>query len=109
VREVVRLAGFRITSETGSALVAVGGDASFYVWTTESTVAEILEAGPHWKRLSTTADTPVYGEARLWRFWGAQGFIFWLKQGPTATAVLPRPIDLRPLIEASKTVRPPPP
>ncbi len=103
------LAGYRITTETGSALVAANDDTSFYVWTTENAAAEAAEEAPDWHRLATVDGTAVYGDGRLWRFWSAQGFTFWIKQGPSATDVLPDPADLRPLIEASKNVHPPPP
>lgn len=107
MREILRLAGYRITTETGSALVAANDETSFYVWTTGNAAEEVVQQEPHWQRLATIAGTSVYGDRRVWRFWSAQGFIFWIAQGPTATAVLPSPVDLQPLIEASKRVRPP--
>lgn len=108
VREIVGAAGYRVMQETGSALVAANDELSFYIWTTENAAEVMAEPGP-WKRLTTIAGTPVYGDERLWRFWSAHGFIFWIKQGPTATAALPTPADLQPLIAASREVRPPPP
>ena len=43
----------------------------------------------------------VYGDRDLWRFWVAQGFIFWVKSGPSDGSVLPAPGRLAPVIDAS--------
>jgi hypothetical protein len=50
----------------------------------------------------------VYGDERLWRFWSAQGFVFWVKQGPTDRSVLPDGEELATLIRESLRLRPPP-
>lgn len=108
VRKIVAAGGYRVTQETGSALVAANDEVTFYIWTNEN-AAQVLAEPDTWQRLTTIAGTPVYGDERLFRFWSAQGFIFWVKQGPTATAAPPSPTDLQPLIAASQKVRPPPP
>lgn len=108
MRDVVSRAGYRVTTQTGSAFVASDGRTSFYVWTTEGD-AEVAGAQDGWQSLTAVAGTPVYGDEDLWRFWSAQGFIFWVKQGPTPTATLPSPSDLRSLIAASHELPPPPP
>jgi hypothetical protein len=88
--------------------VAANDDVTFSIWTTEN-AADVLAEPGRWRRLTTIAGAPVYGDERLWRFWSAQGFIFWVKQGPTATAAVPTPADLQPLIAASQELPPPPP
>jgi hypothetical protein len=50
----------------------------------------------------------VYGDDDLWRFWEAQGFVFWVQEGPRADSVVPSPAELGRLLEASATERAPP-
>ena len=102
-REVVRRAGFRVVGETGSAFVAARGDLEFMIWTTPRPAEAIFEQEGT-GRLALVAGTPVHGDERLWRFWTAQGFVFWIKQGPTETSALPSPHDLEAMIEESKQV-----
>ena len=105
VRRVVRDAGYRVSDETGSALVADGRGTSFYIWTTERQrpLSELI-AEEHWNELAVVAGSPIYGDPELWRFWDAQGFIFWVKQGPSASSVLPRPVELSELVTSSKSI-----
>jgi hypothetical protein len=108
VRRVVESAGYRITDETGSALVAKGKGKAFYIWTTELTrPMRELVAEEDWTRLSTMEGVEVYGDERLWRFWSAQGFVFCVKQGPTDRSVLPDGEELATLIRESLRLRPP--
>ena len=51
---------------------------------------------------------PGNGDAELWRFWEAQGFIFWVKAGPSGDSIVPAPAELGRLVEASRIVPPPP-
>lgn len=106
VRDVARSAGFRVVEETGSALVVANADARFYVWTTGHEVGDVLRIEPYLE-LDTVADKKVYGDERLWRLWGAQGFVFWVKAGPTEDDRVPSPRELEPLIRASGDIAPP--
>jgi hypothetical protein len=107
VRKVARSAGFRVTEETLTALVVANAEARFYLWTTGHEVDDVLRVEAHWKNLATVAGTPVYGDDALWRWWGAQGFVFWVKEGPTEDDRLPPPEQLEGLIRASKEIAPP--
>jgi hypothetical protein len=119
VGAVVRRAGYETGSDTESALVASTAETSFYIWTTAGSAETVPEAKG--TRLGTVAGTPVYGDgepwtvdenglptAAGWRFWSAQGFIFWTTAGPSAADVPLSFTALEPLIEASKEIRPPP-
>lgn len=119
VRAVVRRAGYETGSDTGSALVASTDETSFYIWTTAGSAETVPEA--EGTRLGTVAGTRVYGDgepwtvdedglptAAGWRFWSAQGFIFWTTAGPSESDVPLSMTALEPLIEASKEVPPPP-
>jgi hypothetical protein len=106
VREVVRRAGYTAGSDTGSALVASTDDTGFYIWTTAGSAERVSQSG-HGVRLGTVAGTPVYGDARVWQYWSAQGFVFWVFTGPSAADVQLSMSALEPLIEASKEVAPP--
>jgi hypothetical protein len=107
VRRVVEKAGYRVVGATGSALVARGHGRSFYVWTTrgEQTAQEIAddEGGDY---LASIASVRLYGDDD-WRFWGAQGFIFWVHEGPRGDAIVPAPAELAQLVRASWTISPP--
>lgn len=105
VRELVRHAGYANVTDTGSALVASTDETGFYIHTTPGSAET---AYPQGARLGTVASTPVYGDTRVWRFWSAQGFIFWTTAGPSAADVPLSMKALKPLIEASKEVPPPP-
>lgn len=109
VRRVVQTGGYRVVGGTGSALVAEGKGRSFYVWTTRArrgVEASAAGAG-HRRRLAVVDGTPVYGDEQLWRFWVAQGFVFWVNEGPRADSIAPSPIELRGVLEASEVLPPP--
>jgi hypothetical protein len=108
VRRVAEAGGYRVAGGTGSALVAEGMGRSFYIWTTRaerSAVAIASEAG--WRRLAVVDDVALYGDDNLWCFWEAQGFAFWVKEGPTASSVVPSPTELERVVEASGALPPP--
>ena len=108
VRRVVEDGGYRVTGETGSALVAEGKGQSFYAWTTQAArhPAAIADEAGNSRRLAVVRGVAVYGN-ELWRFWEAQGLIFWVSKGPTEDAIIPSPTALARLIEASTTTLPP--
>jgi hypothetical protein len=109
VRRVVEVAGYRVTDEPASALVAEGKGREFYIWTSELALPfSELVCAEGWRRVSAVEGADVYGDRRLWRFWAAQGFIFWVQAGPRATSVAPWPTELGSLIRASQSIRPPP-
>jgi hypothetical protein len=109
VRRIVEVAGYRVTDEPASALVAKGKGREFYIWTSELTRPfNDLVSAEGWRRIATVDGAHVYGDQRLWRFWAAQVFIFWIQAGPRARSVAPRPTELGPLIRASKSIQPPP-
>ena len=108
VCRVAKAGGFRITGETGSALIARGGGAESYLWTTRLTrpVAEI-QAEEGWSRIAGAGGAAVFGDEDLWRFWTAQGHIFWLQAGPRKQSELPSMRALTPLVESSRRLPPP--
>jgi hypothetical protein len=110
VRRVVREGGYQVVGETGSALVAEGQGRSFYVWTTPARRKADAIAGEagNWRRLAVIDGVPIYGDDALWRFWQAQGFISWVKEGPRGDSIVPSPVELTRLVEASGLVPPPP-
>lgn len=108
VRRVVGDGGYRVTGETGSALAAEGNGQSFYAWTTQAArhPAALADEAGNWRRLAVVRGAAVYGD-ELWRFWEAQGLIFWVHGGPTEDSIVPSPSALARLIEASRTTPPP--
>jgi hypothetical protein len=108
VRRVVESGGYRVVGETGSALVAEGKGHSFYAWTTPAArhPAAIADEAGNSRRLAVVHGVAVYGDD-LWRFWEAQGFIFWVNAGPTQDSIVPSPAALARIIEASGTTQPP--
>jgi hypothetical protein len=98
VKRVVVAGGYRVTGETGSAFVASGKGHEFNIWATKSDGP----IRPPWRRLATVLGVPVYGDRDLWRVWQAQGFTFWVKEGPRAGSVLPAAGRLAPVIDASR-------
>jgi hypothetical protein len=107
VHRVVEEGGYRVVDETGSALVAEGNGRSFYIWTTRNPKGVAAESG-NWRRLAVIDGVTVYGDDDLWRYWQAQGYVFWIQEGPSEHSVVPSPAELTRLIEASQTVPPPP-
>jgi hypothetical protein len=109
VHRVVAESGYQVVGETGSALVAQGKGRSFYIWTTPAVrnpAATAADAG-NWRRLATIDAVAIYGDDDLWRFWEAQSFIFWVKEGPSGASIVPSPAELESLVEASRTTPPP--
>ena len=108
VARVAERAGFRIVDETGSALVGSGRGWSFHIWATEvqEPLAEVAER-EKWRPLGRRAGVLVYGGGDLWRWWAAQGFVFWMHAGPYEGSDVPDLDGLAPLIRASREVPPP--
>jgi hypothetical protein len=107
VQQVAERAGHRISGKTGSALIARGRGQDFYIWATK--VVSAGEVGKtaereNWRRLGTVEGVDVYGDEALWRWWSAQGFIFWLHAGPQSTSRVPGLNHLDALVRASETV-----
>jgi hypothetical protein len=107
VREIVTRAGCRLTGETGSALIAACDDTAISIWVTRGPSKDVEPDGTPWTRHARIANTVVYGDARLWRFWRAQGYVFWVKPGPRETDRPPSSAVLAELIEASQQLQPP--
>ena len=104
VAAILGRSGFAVTDETGSALVARGGPWSFSVWTTELREPVARLAGrERWQRLGRRGAL-VYGDRDQWRWWAAQGFIFWVHVGPFEDSVAPDLNALVPLIRASRAI-----
>ena len=110
VRGVAEAGGYRVVGDSGSALVAEGKGRSFYIWTTraERPLSVIAAEAGNWRRLAVVGGVPVYGDDDLWRFWEAQGFVFWAQAGPRADSVVPSPAELAQVLAASATISPPP-
>lgn len=108
VRRIARTAGYRITGETGSALVASGRGDTFYFWTTRlERPAATLAADENWEELGRVGGVTIYGDRRRWRWWVAQGYVFWVKDGPRETSTAPDPDELEAVVAASLRLRPP--
>jgi hypothetical protein len=109
VGRVVEEGGYRVVGETGSALTAEGDGRSFNIWTTPARreAGAIAADAGNWLELAVIDGVPVYGDDGLWRFWEAQGFIFWVKEGPRGDSIVPSPGELTTLVRASRTVPPP--
>jgi hypothetical protein len=109
VGQVAERAGYRVTGETGSALIAQGNGSSFYIWVTERAADQDLNGGPTARKgsLGEIDGVPVYGDERLWRWWVANGFVFWLQAGPYSTSEIPRLRELESLVQASSALAPP--
>ena len=54
-----------------------------------------------WRKIATVRGVAGYGDRDLWRFWVAQGFIFWVKAVRAIARSFPRPGQLAPVIDAS--------
>jgi hypothetical protein len=104
VEEVAERAGYRISGETGSALIAKGNGRSFYIWATEGTPEEIEKAAKNLQPLGVVEGVQVYGDESVWRWWVAEGFTIWLQAGPTKDSRLPSLTEMESLVRASKTV-----
>ncbi len=103
-------AGYRIVSETGSALVAKGGGDEFYVWTTRRALLPTIEQivkDEGWEELGSASRVTIYGDKRLWRWWPAHDTIFWVKAGPHETSTVPDVGELDQLVGASLRLLPP--
>jgi hypothetical protein len=104
VRLIAGSAGYPITDETGSALVAEGRGHGFYIWATKA--ADEPPAAQGWKRLGTVEGVDVFDDG-IRRRWVAQGFVFWLQAGPSTDATLPLLGEMQPLVQWSLDLPPP--
>ena len=106
--DVLGRAGFAVTGETGSALVAESSGSSFSIWSTPLSrpVASVAEE-EGWDELGEAEGVTVYGDRDVWRWWAAQDQLLWLQAGPSADARAPRLAELGPLIRESRELAPP--
>jgi hypothetical protein len=109
VRQVAERAGYRVTGETGSALVAQGKGRSFYIWAADRAAVQDLNEGPTARKgpLGQVEGVSVYGDERLWRWWTANGFVLWLQAGPYSTSQIPRLNEMESLVRESAALPPP--
>lgn len=109
VQQVAERAGYRITGETGSALIARGNGWRFYIWATPAgTPEEVRKAAKdEWPTLGTVEGVEVYGDENVWRWWLSEGLTLWLQAGPTEDSRLPPLEEMDSLVRASKTAPPP--
>jgi hypothetical protein len=93
VERVVEAGGYRVRDGggTGSALTAEGHGRGFYVWAA-----------------STGLDDSQPAADGVRTSWNAQGFTFWVESGPSRTDAKPTLDELKPVVAASKGIRPPP-
>jgi hypothetical protein len=103
VRQFTEHAGYRITGDTGSALVARGNGWSFYIWATER-----KEDGIDWAArertgppLGQVGGVEIYGDESLRRWWVVDGTIVWIEAGPNANSRIPPLEDMESLVRAS--------
>jgi len=108
VRLVAETAGYRITDETGSALVVEGRGDGFYIHARPMSEKHFLATArrEEWRRRGSAEGVQLFGEGP-WRWWRAQGFVFWLHAGPHADATLPTHRGLPALVRASLDLPPP--
>ena len=107
MEKVARRAGYRISGETGSALIAEGNGRRFYIWTTPAATAEEIEnAGKieDWQPFGRVDGVQVYGDESVWRWWMGKSLTIWLQAGPTKDSPLPSLTEMESLVRASKTV-----
>jgi hypothetical protein len=109
VRQVAERAGYRVVAETGSALVAEGEGRSFYIWATELAGKELSATAKReeWHPLGVVEGVEVFGDEREWRWWSAQGFVFWLHAGPLEDATIPELREMAALVRTSQELPPP--
>jgi hypothetical protein len=110
IRQVAERAGYRITGETGSALVAQGNGWNFYIWATEMATQEEFRKTikrEKWRSVGAVKGIEIYGDQVLSRWWLAQGFIVWLGAGPHEDSEIPTLEQMGSLVRASKIVPPP--
>jgi hypothetical protein len=105
VRRVASDAGYKVVGETGSALLAEGRGDEFSIWTTpEPESLEDTVTTENWKAIGSVNGTEIYGDERHWRWWIAQGAVFWVKAGPHISSTVPEVGELLALVDASRTV-----
>jgi hypothetical protein len=106
---VAERAGYRVTGETGSALIAAGKGSGFYIWATKGTETEIrrIAGREKWQSLGTVGGVEIYGDESLWRWWVVDGFVVWLQAGPYSTSRIPPLDEVESLVRASEVMPPP--
>ena len=110
VQRIAERAGYRISGEKGSALIAKGNGQSFYIWATPaSTPSEIKDAveSGDWEPFGSAEGVEVFGDENVWRWWVGESFTIWLQAGPAANTRLPSLTEMEALVRASKTVHRP--
>jgi hypothetical protein len=106
VSRVLGRADYRVTGDTGSALITAGsGNQSLYVWAT-SVKGGVPRERQRWPKLGAVARVRLYGrEQRRW--WVTQGFVFGIEAGPFQHSTLPGRDRLARLVRASYALEPP--
>lgn len=105
LRAVVRVSGFRVSAETGSAWIARGGGSSFYIW-----ADEVADSGGLWnegyRRVARVRGKGLYSDGTRFT-WAATGRRVWVEAGPNADDLDPDRSVLGRLVRASLGVPPP--
>jgi hypothetical protein len=105
VGRVAERAGYRLTGETGSALIAKGEGSSFYIWATQAPSLAIREASRGvWEPLGRVEGVQVFGDESLWRWWVVDDSVLWLQAGPYEHSRLPYLEEVESLVRASESV-----
>jgi hypothetical protein len=109
VRGIVEAAGYRVAGDTGSAVIARGQGHSFYIWATrnDGSAIEGFEEACRVGNITVWAGKGPNGAMNDWRYWEAQGFVFWLSAGPRSTATSPDVCGLGSLVHQSQVQTPP--
>ena len=109
VAKIVDQAGYHVSGDTKSAWIATGRGRSFYMWATdEGPPVEQIVRREYYRLVAEIAGEKLYDDGTR-TFWKANGFLFWIEAGPRADSVAPTPLQLGPLIRASRSVAPPSP
>jgi hypothetical protein len=104
LREVLGLAGSRITEEEGE-FVARSGDAEFFIWVEEAD--EVRPPPESFPVQETIRGVKVYGHTQGWE-WRTGGVHVFIAEGPYGDSKLPNTDELTPIVEASLEVPYPP-
>jgi hypothetical protein len=101
VRRFVESAGYEIAGDTGSAWIARGGGASFYIWATDVAPETILSAGT-WRLAFRDSQTSIYAAEDQEIWWSTGQRVIIMRPGPRGDAVLPTMSAIVPLAQESK-------
>jgi hypothetical protein len=102
VRRFVETAGYEIAGDTGSAWIARGGGASFFIWASEKPPEAFLAAG-NWSLAFRDSETSIYAVQDQEMWWSTGEHVILIRPGPRGDAVLPTMSAVVSLANESRT------